>query len=214
MDKVTQVKTHLRLEQWKKIISECQNSGMPVRAWCVQNGFKEQSYYYYLKKIREQAIKDLPAPIKEEKPVVFQKLEVQPPVQNTKAVVIIRLPNAVLEINEGASQQTVQAVLLALQNICQAISLLSRTSTLPVATQICASPLTAIINCGRTPVTGQQGHGHRIIQHSVIERLRFSNCYLTCNEIFNPEHPDTFFRTGIIKNELESLARLQLCAFN
>ncbi len=118
MDKVTQVKTHLRLEQWKKIISECQNSGMSVHAWCVQNGFKEQSYYYYLKKIREQAIKDLPVPIKKEKPVVFQKLEVQTPVQNTKAAVIIRLPNAVLEINEGASQQTVQAVLLALQNIC------------------------------------------------------------------------------------------------
>lgn len=118
MDKVTQVKTHLRLEQWKKIISECQNSGMPVRAWCVQNEIKEQSYYYYLKKIREQAIKDLPVPIKEEKPVVFQKLEVQLPVQNAKAAVIIRLPNAVLEINEGASQQTVQAVLLALQNIC------------------------------------------------------------------------------------------------
>lgn len=144
MDKVTQVKTHLRLEQWKKIISECQNSGIPVRAWCVQNGFIEQSYYYYLKKIREQAIKDLPVPMKEEKPVVFQKLEVQPPVQNTKAAVILRLPNAVLEINEGASQQTVQAVLLALQNICEAISLLSRTSTLPVATQICASPLTAL----------------------------------------------------------------------
>ena len=139
MDKVTQVKKHLRLEQWKKLISECQNSGMPVRAWCIQNGVKEQSYYYYLKKIREQAIKDLPVPMKEEKPVVFQKLEVQPPIQNTKAAVIIRLPNAVLEINEGASQQTVQAVLLALQNVCQATSLLSRTSTLPVATQICAS---------------------------------------------------------------------------
>lgn len=51
-------------------------------------------------------------------PLPFQKLEVQAPVQSTKAAVIIRLPNAVLEINEGASQQTVQAVLLALQNIC------------------------------------------------------------------------------------------------
>lgn len=117
MDKVTQVKMHLRLEQWKKIISECQNSGMSIRSWCVQNGLKEHSYYYYLKKLREQAIKDFPVPMKEEKPVVFQKLEVQPSIQNTKAAVVIRLPNAVLEINEGASQQTVQAVLHALQNI-------------------------------------------------------------------------------------------------
>ena len=40
------------------------------------------------------------------------------PLSDTKAAVIIRLPNATLEINEGASQQTVQAVLLALQSIC------------------------------------------------------------------------------------------------
>ena len=91
---------------------------MPVRAWCVQNGLKEQSYYYYLKKIRERAIKDLTVPMKGEKTVVFQKLEVQSPVQNTKAAVIIHLLNAILEINEGVSQQTVQAVLLALQNVC------------------------------------------------------------------------------------------------
>lgn len=60
MDKVTQVKTQFRLEQWKKLISECQNSGLPVRTWCTQNGFKEQSYYYYLKKLREQAIEKTP----------------------------------------------------------------------------------------------------------------------------------------------------------
>ena len=57
MDKVTQVKTQFRLEQWKNLISDCQNSGLPVRTWCEQNGLKEQSYYYYLKKLREQAIK-------------------------------------------------------------------------------------------------------------------------------------------------------------
>ena len=40
------------------------------------------------------------------------------PLPDTKAAVIIHLPNATLEVNEGASQQTVQAVLLALQNVC------------------------------------------------------------------------------------------------
>lgn len=51
------------------------------------------------------------------KPVPFTKLEVQTPIENTKAAVIIRLPQATVEINEGASQQTVQAVLLALQSL-------------------------------------------------------------------------------------------------
>ncbi len=53
-----------------------------------------------------------------EKTVAFKKLEVMSPLPDTKAAVIIHLPNATLEVNEGASQQTVQAVLLALQNVC------------------------------------------------------------------------------------------------
>lgn len=60
MDQVTQTKVQFRREQWKKIITECQASGMPVKTWCDQHGFKEQSYYYYLKKIREQEMAKLP----------------------------------------------------------------------------------------------------------------------------------------------------------
>ena len=58
MDQVTQTKILFRREQWKKIIAECQESGLPVKTWCDQHGFKDQSYYYYLKKIREQEIKN------------------------------------------------------------------------------------------------------------------------------------------------------------
>ena len=49
---------------------------------------------------------------------MFKKLEVITPVPDTKAAVIIRLPQAILEINDGASQETIQAVLLALQSLC------------------------------------------------------------------------------------------------
>jgi hypothetical protein len=52
----TQTKVLFRREQWKKIVAECQASGLPVKTWCHQNGFKEQSYYYYLKKILELEI--------------------------------------------------------------------------------------------------------------------------------------------------------------
>lgn len=120
MDQVTQTKTLFRREQWKKIIAECQDSGMPVKIWCDQHGFKEQSYYYYLKKIREQEIKNLPVAVSKakEEPVIFKKLEVKTPVPNTQAAVVIHLPSASVEIQNGAAQQTVEAVLLALKNIC------------------------------------------------------------------------------------------------
>ena len=34
MDEVTLVKTLFRKEQWKKLIFECQSSGMQVKDWC------------------------------------------------------------------------------------------------------------------------------------------------------------------------------------
>ena len=116
MDQVTKVRKHLKREQWKTLIKDCQSSGMTVTAWCSLNGICEQTYYRNLKRLREEFCENLPIPVDTpEKPVTFKKLEVTAPLPNTKAAVIIRLPNATLEINEGASQQTVQAVLLALQ---------------------------------------------------------------------------------------------------
>ena len=48
----------------------------------------------------------------------FKQIEVQAPTANTQAAVIIHLPSATLEIQNGATQQTVEAVLLALKSIC------------------------------------------------------------------------------------------------
>lgn len=119
MDQVTKVRKYIKREQWKTLITECQSSGMTVTAWCKLNGICEQTYYRNLKKLREELCETLPVSVQEpEKPVAFKKLEVMSPLPDTKAAVIIRLPNATLEVNEGASQQTVQAVLLALQSIC------------------------------------------------------------------------------------------------
>lgn len=56
MDQVTQVKTQLRLEHWKQLIAECQASGMSVSSWCKENDVSEPSYYYYLKRLRQQTI--------------------------------------------------------------------------------------------------------------------------------------------------------------
>ena len=118
MDQVTQIKTQLRMEQWKQLIEECQKSEMSVSAWCKENNVSESSYYYYLKRLRQQTIVSLPVPMETEKETIFKKVEVSPYVSGTLAAVVLRLPQATLEIAEGTSQQTIQAVLLALQNIC------------------------------------------------------------------------------------------------
>lgn len=118
MDQVTTVRKHMKCEQWKSIITECRSSGMTVTAWCKANGICEQTYYRNLKKLRTEMLESFPVPVPDEKPVAFKKLKVHTPVSNTQAAVIIRLNGATVEIREGTSQQTIQAVLLALQSVC------------------------------------------------------------------------------------------------
>ena len=120
MDPVTLAKNQIRADRWRMLIQTCQQSGQTVISWCEENNVNIKSYYYWLRKLRKQELcaKELPIPIPEEKPIVFKQLEVKTPVAGTRAAVIMRLPNATLEISEGASQQTIQAVLLALQSVC------------------------------------------------------------------------------------------------
>lgn len=120
MDKITNAKNQFRMEQWAKLIQECQSSGMKVNDWCAANGVTHDAYYYWLRKLRKAAMQQtgLDRIPNGSLPVTFKKLEVAAPVAGTQAAVIIHMPSATLEIHNGASQQTVEAVLLALRSIC------------------------------------------------------------------------------------------------
>ena len=119
MDQVSQVKRQFRIEQWKKYITECQVSGMSVRSWCKQNNLCEQTYYKYLRRFRQELCDSLPVAVEQpENPVQFSKLTVQNPAPHTQAAIIIHLPNATIEVQNGVDQQTLEAVLLALKTVC------------------------------------------------------------------------------------------------
>lgn len=119
MDQVSAVKRQFREEQWRQRITECRSSGMSVKNWCKQNGLCEQTYYKYLKKFRQEMCDSLPAASEKAQPALnFQKLQVETPIPDTEAAVIIRLPSAIIEVKNGTAQQTVEAVLLALKNVC------------------------------------------------------------------------------------------------
>ena len=120
MDQVTAIKNHYRVEEWKQLILDYQSSGMKLYEWCESRNVTKDMYYYWLRKIREQACDELAAnnPIQKQEVTPFKKLEVMAPVPNTTAAVIIRLNGATIEVNEGTSQHTIQAVLMALQGLC------------------------------------------------------------------------------------------------
>lgn len=48
-----------RLSHWARIMRERKDSGMSIRAYCRQEGFHENVYYYWQKKLREAAYDEL-----------------------------------------------------------------------------------------------------------------------------------------------------------
>lgn len=120
MDQVTITKNNFRLAQWSKIIQECQASGQSITSWCEQHDIKVKTYYYWLRKIRLLSMEQtgITVPQQSTKMTAFQKLEVKSPVTHTQTAVIIHLPAATIEVQNGVDQQKVEAVILALKTVC------------------------------------------------------------------------------------------------
>ena len=55
------VKQDVRLQEWSAQIEAQQTSGLTVRQWCTENGVKPKTYYYHLRKVREQFLDSSPA---------------------------------------------------------------------------------------------------------------------------------------------------------
>lgn len=124
MDKVSLVKSTIKLEHWRQLIAECQSSGMQVKQWCLQNNISKDQYYYWLRKVREITVDNLPISVNslpdktDNKSMLFKKLEVQSPMSGLTPAVTIHLPQATVEVPDGISQSTVEAVLMALKSTC------------------------------------------------------------------------------------------------
>ena len=51
---ITAVKQDVRLREWAEQLEAQQASGLTVPQWCAENGIKTKSFYYRLRRVREQ----------------------------------------------------------------------------------------------------------------------------------------------------------------
>ena len=57
---VTTVKQQMKLREWAEQIEAMRVSGMTVQSWCAENGMSVKTYYYHLRKVREQCVESVP----------------------------------------------------------------------------------------------------------------------------------------------------------
>lgn len=58
---ISTVKQEVQLREWTEQIKAQQESGMTVTAFCAENGINPKTYYYHLRKVREQCMGSAPA---------------------------------------------------------------------------------------------------------------------------------------------------------
>ena len=118
MDKITH---KVRCEQWTKIIKECLASGMNKTAWCREHGISDKSFFYWQRRLREEAYistvesSSLPAvSVPEEPSVDFVELRLPEQSARPSAAfrpdVIIRKDSFSLEISNTASAELLSRI--------------------------------------------------------------------------------------------------------
>lgn len=102
MNELAVIKAQVQKVEWTEKIRQCKESGLTVTAWCQQNSINPRAYYYHLKKIRNESSEQIAVP-------VMTVPEICPAVK-------IHIGDAVAEIPEGVSEQTITTVIRAIRN--------------------------------------------------------------------------------------------------
>lgn len=109
MNEISRVKNEYRRQQWTELIRQRQESGMTVAGFCAVNGIKAKTYYYWLGKLREEMCRQA---------VVAVPMQPEPEEISGTAMVKLRAGDLVVEIGNGASAATIEAVVRALRERC------------------------------------------------------------------------------------------------
>lgn len=96
-------KNQRTLQNWAQEVAECQSSGMTVSAWCELYGKNVKTYYYHLRRVREELLT-------ESRVVPLSAKSISDNIEIFSGNVRITLPC-------GCSEETLSTVLKVLKNV-------------------------------------------------------------------------------------------------
>ena len=112
MNEIQTVTKNVRLQQWSSIIQDCKASGLKVDDYCSEHNISRNSYYYWLRKIKEAAIEQSGNIFAE----VNQSYQASFAADSDASPVSICIGDAVIHVNEGTSEHLLQSVIGAIRN--------------------------------------------------------------------------------------------------
>ena len=114
--KVSEVKRLVRLSEWRSLIIQRSNSGQSIRAWCEENGFTEQQYYYWLRRVRNDALSgNIASPSCNLVKVDMSQMPVSAPSQLEQKSIIIRHGSTTVELPGNTTCDYIVGVLKGLE---------------------------------------------------------------------------------------------------
>lgn len=106
MADVLAVRNEYRMETWSALIQECNVSGLSNREFCQQRGISEKSYYYWLRKLRNQAADTVGAKL-----VKLDRTAIE------EDILEIRYHGAELRLPSGVDMEAVAGLLRSIQSL-------------------------------------------------------------------------------------------------
>ena len=117
-------KHQVQLQRWKLLIQDRMNSNLKILDWCNKNNVSKDAYYYWLKQIRKEAVKEASSRLS--KPITAESnsfVEIQPvissviasEVNTTKASAIIRGKDFEIELLDNASRDFIRKLMEAIK---------------------------------------------------------------------------------------------------
>lgn len=110
--KIQEMKSEYRIQEMQKMIHAHTESGLTVSEWCLENNFSEGSYYYWLKKIREETIEE----VETGNEIVQVPILLQKTAERKIKPVRIKYKDMELEIPWGMGTEDILAVLRAVKS--------------------------------------------------------------------------------------------------
>ena len=106
------IRQQVKINQWKNLIMECRNSGIPVRQFCGEHNLSWHAYYYWLRKIREQLAANLTQEDDEAEPA-FVRLPVSTSSEQAlpATVITLRKGGFAVDISGDVNKGTLRSII-------------------------------------------------------------------------------------------------------